>query len=58
MLPDAEESIVVYGSGDDCPACADTVDTLESLGYENVTWFRAGKEEWKRAGYPVEGEDT
>ena len=58
VLPEVEESIVVYGSDAGCPSCADALETLESLGYENVTWFRRGKEGWERAGYAMEGDDA
>ncbi|MBW3660271.1 MAG: hypothetical protein KY397_01385 [Gemmatimonadetes bacterium] len=56
VLPDKKESIVVYGSDESCPGCAAAVDALEALGYEDVTWFRAGKREWKREGYMIEAE--
>lgn len=58
MLPDEEEPIVVYGSGPSCESCAEALEALESLGYENVTWFRGGKEAWERAGHPMEGEEA
>lgn len=56
VLPDKSESIVVYGSAEDCPSCAEAVETLEALGYRDVTWFRAGKSGWEGRGFPLEGE--
>lgn len=56
VLPDKEESIVVYGADESCAACATIADALESMGYDDVTWFRGGKAAWKRAGHAFEGE--
>lgn len=57
VLPDPEEPIVLYGTDPEYEPCGAALDTLESLGYENVTWFRGGKAAWERAGYPLEGEE-
>lgn len=57
VLPRKGESIVVYGSDSECASCAEAVETLEALGYEDVTWFRAGKRGWEEGGYSMEGEE-
>lgn len=56
VLPNKAESIVVYGSDATCPSCAEAVETLEALGYQDLTWFRAGKRGWEERGYSMEGE--
>lgn len=54
LLPEKAETIVVYGADDGCAECATIVDALESLGYEDVVWYRGGAREWRDAGHSLE----
>jgi len=49
-----EGPTVVYCDGGDCDASRNVAALLMELGYQNVSIFERGMEEWTRAGYPVE----
>lgn len=54
LLPDRAALIVTYCSN---PACANSrvaAEKLARLGYTNVRRYEAGKDDWVRAGLPVE----
>jgi len=55
VLPDKGAEIVVYCMNPDCVASAEEARELEEMGYERVLHYRAGKQDWIRAGLPVEG---
>ena len=53
-LPQSAE-IVVYCGGPKCPQSHMAAEKLVKLGYENVRAHEGGLEEWKAAGFNVEG---
>lgn len=53
-LPDKEAEIVVYCMNVDCGASDAEVRELTEMGYANVRHYAGGKQEWLRAGLPVE----
>ncbi|MDX1623630.1 MAG: rhodanese-like domain-containing protein [Gemmatimonadota bacterium] len=58
LLPDEDDTIVVYCRAPDCDASPKAVRILEELGYEEVLHYPGGKEGWEEAGYPMEGEGS
>jgi rhodanese-related sulfurtransferase len=58
VLPDKGKEIVVYCMNEKCAASAEEVRELRAMGYENVRHYAAGKQDWLRAGLPVEGRAT
>lgn len=57
LLPDEEDTIVIYCRAPDCDASPRAMEILEDLGYENVLHYPGGKEAWRGAGYPMEEEE-
>ncbi|HEX5850221.1 MAG TPA: rhodanese-like domain-containing protein [Rubrobacter sp.] len=55
VLPDKTTEIVVYCMNPDCLASREEARELEEMGYERVLHYAAGKQDWIRAGLPVEG---
>ena len=55
VLPDRKAEIVVYCMNPDCLASREEVRELEEMGYQRVLHYAAGKQDWIRAGLPVEG---
>jgi rhodanese-related sulfurtransferase len=55
VLPDKRAEIVVYCMNPGCPASREEARELEEMGYERVLHYAAGKQDWIRAGLPVEG---
>lgn len=55
ILPDKSVEIVVYCMNRDCEASGLEARELVEMGYENVLHYAAGKQDWIRAGLPVEG---
>ena len=55
VLPDKSAQIVVYCMNPDCLASREEARELEQMGYESVLHYSAGKQDWIRAGLPVEG---
>lgn len=53
LLPDTTAEVVVYGTGTDTSA-AMVARRLAELGYESVSVYAGGKEEWIEHGLPVE----
>ncbi len=51
-----DDEIVVYCSGQDCPASKMSYRILRALGYTNVRRYAGGIFDWEAAGYPLEGE--
>ncbi len=52
---DRDELVIVYSDASACGANAVGADRLVTIGYKSVMRFKGGLEEWKKAGYPVEG---
>jgi rhodanese-related sulfurtransferase len=55
VLPDKRAEIVVYCMNEGCSASGEEVRELTEMGYTNVRHYAAGKQDWMRAGLPVEG---
>ena len=55
VLPDKKAQIVVYCMNPDCLASWEEARELEEMGYESVLHYAAGKQDWIRAGLPVDG---
>ena len=55
VLPDKQAEIVVYCMNPECVASAEEARELEKMGYERVLHYAAGKQDWFKAGLPVEG---
>ena len=55
VLPDRNAEIVVYCMNPDCMASREEARELEGMGYRRVLHYAAGKQDWIRAGLPVEG---
>ena len=55
VLPDKKAEIVVYCMNPGCVASAEEARELEEMGYERVLHYAAGKQDWIRAGLPIEG---
>ena len=55
VLPDKDAEIVVYCMNPECTASGEEARELEEMGYERVLHYAAGKQDWIRAGLPVEG---
>lgn len=55
VLPDKGAEIVVYCMNEDCSASGEEARELTEMGYTNVRHYAAGKQDWMRAGFPVEG---
>jgi rhodanese-related sulfurtransferase len=56
VLPDKDAEIVVYCMNTGCSASGEEAHELEEMGYSKVLHYAAGKQDWIRAGLPVEGE--
>ena len=55
VLPDKGAEIVVYCMNPECVASAEEARELEEMGYTRVFHYAAGKQDWIRAGLPIEG---
>ena len=53
LLPDKNETIVVYCADFLCLASTDAARKLQRLGYTNVLDFKGGKGDWQAAGLPL-----
>ena len=51
-----EDEIVVYCSGDPCPASKYAYHALEDRGYKHVRRYPGGVADWEEAGYMIEGD--
>ena len=51
-----EDEIVVYCSGDPCPASKYAYHALEDRGYNHVRRYPGGVADWEEAGYEIEGD--
>lgn len=55
LVPDPGTPVVVYGAGGGSLDAAAAVEKLRAAGYSRVDSFPGGIEEWRAAGFPVEG---
>jgi rhodanese-related sulfurtransferase len=55
VLPDKEAEIIVYCMNAGCSASGEEARELEEMGYSRVLHYAGGKQDWIRAGLPVEG---
>jgi rhodanese-related sulfurtransferase len=54
LLPDKNAEIVVYCESQTCRASDLAADELTAMGYTRVRDYAEGKEDWIKAGLPVE----
>lgn len=54
-LPDKDASIAVYCASTACQNSKIAAQTLTAMGYRHVWEYVEGKQDWKEAGYPLEG---
>lgn len=54
-LLDREDEIVTYCSDRACSASRMAARLLEKAGFKHVWHYEGGLEDWRSAGYPVEG---
>ena len=54
-IPDRSTAIVVYCSDVTCNSSVVVAKRLIELGYENVSHYAEGKNDWLEAGLPLEG---
>jgi rhodanese-related sulfurtransferase len=55
VLPDRDAEIVVYCMNRECSASGLEAEELEEMGYSKVLHYADGKQDWIRAGLPIEG---
>ncbi len=55
---DPNEEIIVYCTGQPCPASLNLYWRLKQKGYRRVRYYAGGLLDWDAAGYPLEGEIT
>lgn len=53
-IPSFDTLVVVYCAGPECTSSVTVAGRLVELGYRNVRHYAGGKEDWKRAGLPLE----
>ncbi|MFB6232315.1 MAG: rhodanese-like domain-containing protein [Salinibacter sp.] len=58
LVPNKDEPIVVYCANADCEASPKAARKLEEMGYSNVLDFEDGYAGWRRAGYPLVGNEA
>ena len=54
VLPDKDAEIVVYCMNTGCSASGEEARELEEMGYSRILHYAGGKQDWIRAGHPVE----
>lgn len=54
-LLNKDDTLVLHCSGPACTASEIAADKLDSLGFSDIWRFKGGIEEWKAAGYCLEG---
>jgi rhodanese-related sulfurtransferase len=55
LLPDKDAQVIVYCMNVGCEASTEEARELEGMDYRNVRHYAEGKQDWIRAGLPVEG---
>lgn len=56
LLADKNAPIVTYCASKTCENSDIAARELAGLGYQNITVFAGGKEEWRAAGFPLVAE--
>jgi rhodanese-related sulfurtransferase len=51
-VPALENQIVFYCNGVKCGRSVNAIEVAQACGYENLSWFRGGFQEWSDKGYP------
>ena len=51
---DKDRTVVTYCTNTVCKSSTIAAEKLERFGFKNVLEYKAGIEDWKRAGYPTE----
>lgn len=54
-VSDKNVPVIVYCANSDCPLAPRAAEHLEQLGYSKVFDYRAGKDDWRQAGYELVG---
>lgn len=54
VLPDKKQTVVVYCSSNICQNSLLAAEELTELGYTDVRRYVEGKEDWRKAGLPLE----
>ena len=54
LLPDKNAEIVVYCANTPCRNSTIAAERLAKLGYTRVADYKEGKEDWAKAGLPLE----
>jgi rhodanese-related sulfurtransferase len=55
VLPNKDAEIIVYCMNTECSASSDEARELTEMGYSRVLHYAEGKQDWVRAGLPIEG---
>ena len=53
-VPDKNTPMIVYCASVDCSLAPRAAEQLDQLGYNKVFDYRAGKQDWLEAGFPLE----
>ena len=51
----SDDEIVIYDTGNPCPASMRTYWLLQQNGFRNIRQYAGGLMDWEAAGYPLEG---
>jgi rhodanese-related sulfurtransferase len=54
-IPGLDDVVVVYCANPSCESSVEVAERLVELGYRNVLHYAGGKEDWAKAGLPLEG---
>jgi rhodanese-related sulfurtransferase len=54
VLPDKHAEIVIYCMNEECEASREEARELVGMGYRQVFHYAGGKQDWIKAGLPVE----
>jgi rhodanese-related sulfurtransferase len=54
-IPDLDAEVVVYCTSVTCDSSVQVGERLIELGYTNVRHYAGGKQDWMKAGLPLEG---
>ena len=57
LMPNKDFEVIVYCAGPACHASEDVARELSEMGYANVRRYIGGKEDWKKAGLPLESDE-
>ena len=49
-------ALVIYCKGQDCTDSHHLAQDLAAMGYANIFVYKDGFDDWRKAGYPIEGE--